>query len=922
MNPILSYYGRPLVKDTDYSLDVKRAKGDVIITGKNDYSGTYSISGITVQDISTWSKLNSLLQTKNYKRIITLSKDYTAESTDSYLQVKGDATYTVILEMNGHTIDRNLSEPIVGGRVMLVESGAYLTIRNSATDEGKIKGGNASGNGGGIRCYGNLVLENVNVEDNNSARYPLNHTSPSEWGEGGGIYCKGGSLTITGGSFERNITDGGGGAIYAEKAPVIMNGVVVNNNQGQSKGAGIHLYPQGEMSSTINECKITNNVLYLENRDASDGAGVYVRADNNYNRKITISNCEITGNSAYRWGGGMFFYKGTLLIENSTIEGNTCLGDNFNNGNQYGGGGIYIHEGICTIDGSTITGNVSHDVGGVIVLGGTFNVQGNTIIEGNIGNAGKDNVYLKDSGRLIYITGELESTARICVSRPGTGKLTSGLKDKGNLSNFKSDDEYRLFLNKTSGEIEMGRALYWSERQTDANWGKYVYLDEKDKSSLHIDELVIIDEDANITTVYGDVSIEYGTNGAIIVQSGNQLIYNGDPVEIEFRNETTGSGSNPNKWNIISSPVDNPSLITDMNLATALAAPYDFDLLHYDEENHYWRTYTGPTSSTYFEDGKLETGRGYLYRTKLDITNSIKGDINTGDIDVAVTANASSLTGFNLIGNPYTHDIYKGDGCAIPNGKILKEDYYVLTEKGEWLAQTDGTAIKAFQGILVQALVQAGETGYVKMTNTTSKGSRSNDETIKFTVSNSNYEDVTYAVFKEGSGLNKIDHMNADAPKIYISDDGEDYAVATLGSEKRSFGLGFKAATMGTYTLSYEAEGEFDYLHVIDRYTGKDTDMLSEGEYTFIGSPKDGESRFIVSLSYDSDYDAGDVFAYNNGTEIMVSGEGELQVFDVMGRMVMNTYVNGVERFAVPNTGVYIMRLMGSEVKTQKMVVR
>lgn len=62
VNPIVSYYGRPLVKGTDYSLDVKRAKGDVIITGKTDYYGTYSISGITVQDISTWRNLNTLLQ--------------------------------------------------------------------------------------------------------------------------------------------------------------------------------------------------------------------------------------------------------------------------------------------------------------------------------------------------------------------------------------------------------------------------------------------------------------------------------------------------------------------------------------------------------------------------------------------------------------------------------------------------------------------------------------------------------------------------------------------------------------------------------------------------------------------------------------------------------------------------------------------
>lgn len=905
VNPILSYYGRPLVEGTDYSLDVNKEKGIVTIKSNNsNYSGKYEIAGIVVRDISTWSKLNSLLQTNDYKRIITLSQDYTAGADDPRLEVIGDATNTVILELNGHTIDRKLSAPSVQGQVMRVQSGAHLTIRNSATNEGKIKGGNARGNGGGIRCEGgNLVLENVNFSNNNSTR------EGNEWGEGGGIYCNGGSLTITGGLFERNITNGGGGAIYAENAPVIMNGVIVNNNQGQSKGAGVHLYPKNNRKCTINECIVSNNLLYLKDRDASDGAGIYVR--NSGGDTVTINNCEITGNSAYRWGGGLYLLEGTLLIKNSLIEGNTSLGDDFNNNNQYGGGGIYIHNGTCTIDGSTITGNVSHDVGGVMVLQGTFNVQGNTIIEGNIGNAGKNNVYLNGSNNKINITGKLESTAKICVSRPGTGNLTSGLNGRGSLSNFERNNEYRLVLN-SSGEIEMSKALYWSKRDPD-EWKEYVYI----KDNLHIDDLVIIDADADITDVYGKYDIEYGNNGAILIQSGKQLIYKGKPVHIEFRNKTTGSGNNHYKWNIISSPVDNPSLKTDMNLATALAEPYDFDLLYYDEPNHYWRTYTGENSATYFVNSRLETGHGYLYRTELDITNSIRGNINTGDIDVAVTAEASNLKGFNLIGNPYTHDIYKGSGCAIPND-ILNAGYYTLTEIGEWVAQTDGTAIKAFQGILVQA----GITGYVKMTNTTSKGSRSDDDIIKLTVSNSSYKDVTYAIFKEGVGLNKIDHMNADAPKIYISEEGENYAVATLGDEKRSFGLNFKAPTMGTYTLGYETEGEFDYLHVIDRYTGKDTDMLAEGEYTFIGSPKDGESRFIVSLSYDSDYDAGDVFAYNNGTEIMVSGEGELQVFDVMGRMVMNTYVNGVERFAVPNTGVYIMRLMGSEVKTQKMVVR
>ena len=63
-----------------------------------------------------------------------------------------------------------------------------------------------------------------------------------------------------------------------------------------------------------------------------------------------------------------------------------------------------------------------------------------------------------------------------------------------------------------------------------------------------------------------------------------------------------------------------------------------------------------------------------------------------------------------------------------------------------------------------------------------------------------------------------------------------------------------------------------------------------------------------------------EIFAYQTGNDIVVSGEGELQVFDVMGRMVMNQRINGVEAVEKPEqTGVYIFRLND---KVQKIVVR
>ena len=89
--------------------------------------------------------------------------------------------------------------------------------------------------------------------------------------------------------------------------------------------------------------------------------------------------------------------------------------------------------------------------------------------------------------------------------------------------------------------------------------------------------------------------------------------------------------------------------------------------------------------------------------------------------------------------------------------------------------------------------------------------------------------------------------------------------------------------------------------------------------YTFIGTPTDREDRFKLVFSSPNDSNI-DIFAYQSGNEIVVSGEGELQVFDVMGRLIMTKRINGVETVRKPSqTSVYIFRLNG---KTQKIVVR
>jgi hypothetical protein len=108
-------------------------------------------------------------------------------------------------------------------------------------------------------------------------------------------------------------------------------------------------------------------------------------------------------------------------------------------------------------------------------------------------------------------------------------------------------------------------------------------------------------------------------------------------------------------------------------------------------------------------------------------------------------------------------------------------------------------------------------------------------------------------------------------------------------------------------------------VSLVDKIDNSVIDLSVNDTYTFIGTPTDHENRFKLVFSSSNDSNI-DIFAYQTGNEIVVSGEGELQVFDVMGRLVMQHRIDGVQTVVKPNqTGVYILRL---NEKSQKIVVR
>ena len=377
-----------------------------------------------------------------------------------------------------------------------------------------------------------------------------------------------------------------------------------------------------------------------------------------------------------------------------------------------------------------------------------------------------------------------------------------------------------------------------------------------------------------------------------------------------------------NQWYAISSPMhDIGHDYLGLSNVTGLTNG-SYDLFCYNESTGTWENqkYSEGTAAGF---STLEGGRGYIYRRANDATLSFSGEPNTGPFTNSLTSSCADndLKGFNLIGNPYPHAIYKG-GAFPATG--LSDGYYSLEPDGTWYAREDSDPIAMGQAVLVQASSSVN-LAFSNNASTPSEGAKAyGEKSLRFAVGGLGYEDVAYARFSNGEGLRKIAHLNTEAPSLSIPQKGTDYAIAALESTTGDFPLSFHTATYGQFTLTVSGNTHFPYLHLFDRLTGRDIDLRTVNSYTFSGAPADLAERFLISLSPGIDNAA---FAYQNGNSIVVNGEGELQVFDVAGRRLSSLHLDGSRAYdraalGIQHSGVYLLRLVGKDHKTQKLIVR
>lgn len=426
-------------------------------------------------------------------------------------------------------------------------------------------------------------------------------------------------------------------------------------------------------------------------------------------------------------------------------------------------------------------------------------------------------------------------------------------------------------------------------------------------------------EAGSILTITGD--LECDDEDGFIIEDGAQVINESPNVKAtakKFIEPWTVKDSNG--WCLISSEVDN------MTIAGSDFLTETFDLYRYNETVPKWENYRQHMEEfTTFEDG-----RGYLYANNNPaFTPAFKGDLNYTDVVWEVTNSSSTkdvVSGINIIGNPFPHKIYKGVGGAI-NDNRLQAGFYKLSFYGKWEAYTYTEPIMPGEGILVIT----SETTDVTITKTnasaTSETSTKGDvNLLRLNVEGHGSQDRAFAYFGEGNGLEKIGNYSSSEATIAFKHDGTDYAIAFVGEDCDQMDVVFNNTKNSDYTISFEGIEAFSYLHLIDKLTGEDVDMLFDNEYQFHANGNETADRFKVvcrDVNSIGENAEEEMFAYVSGNSIVVRGEGMLEIIDMTGRIVSTVELSGEETVNRPTQGVYVLRMInGNNVKTQKIIVK
>ena len=380
----------------------------------------------------------------------------------------------------------------------------------------------------------------------------------------------------------------------------------------------------------------------------------------------------------------------------------------------------------------------------------------------------------------------------------------------------------------------------------------------------------------------------------------------------------------------------------------------------YEPHNHIDYQAT-PSASVNVNEATMIPGKGYLMAVQRETMLQCQGTLNNNTtalpLTIALTKEATYRTGYNFLGNPYqsyldfdafaenSSNIQLWEDNAVENASYVILDKYGYTNHAyDQSENTFGASqyLHPHQGFMVVVKGDATQAHFdntMRVTNasTAFRGTRINYPLVNLIAyDHDGQRDITTVELGRSAkgGARKHYDLHSGKGCLYTRYDNKDYAVAFTQPGISEVGVWFEADEDGVFTLTWDTEnGDFNYLHLIDNLTGTDMDCLAENEYRFMARMSDYKSRFRLMFGYTGieepevpePVEGSTGFAFQMGNQIVVNGEGQLDIIDMLGRVIDTRQLNGGQsKVATPSTsGIYVLRLSNSNATlTQKIAIR
>jgi len=505
------------------------------------------------------------------------------------------------------------------------------------------------------------------------------------------------------------------------------------------------------------------------------------------------------------------------------------------------------------------------------------------------------------------------------------------------------------------------------------SWGYYWIIDDVQITATAANSLTVSNQtqtlDANMA--YQNVTVNF--DGELTVDENVILTITGDLI---VKSDENGSGSFIDLGKVLVSgnatvekfiDVDNEfgtTVTSPVNTANANVFSGHFNTYYYEPTLNNWLV---------FDNGTMETMKGYWTKFNTDKTLLFNNNFNTGDYTFTnfIRTNVDVGTGnfgWNFIGNPYPSGLFWDDVVAQNGGASnftattkLNNAIYINKGDGSYYHYNGiGTGFPPFDGIIPPATafwVQVNKNyfdvnnptdpidgAHLKLSNTARKHisqSKKNEQDfnmLRVYLSNDLYTDDIVIRLHPNASLNfdnnfdayKMEANNNAMPQLYMLNvNNEKIAIDALPetvNQPLTIPLGITKLNQNLHTLSFNNTHFNSTLsvHLEDKFLDKIIDVTQLQSYNFVSGNQTEDSRFLLhfgltsSANPEAPSQSTDPSAYLFDNTLYVNNPNhmlDVSIYNVLGQCVYEkTLYKGIShhKLVLPNA-YYIVKLQDNK---------